>query len=177
MVYDPRVHHRRSIRLQGYDYTQAGAYFITLGTYGREPLFGRVQDGQMYLNAVGEMVAEEWERLERRFPSVELDVFCVMPDHMHAILVLADRGAGRCRAAAKEQFGAPVVRSVPTLIRSYKSGVTQRNLFLHGRDAVPLWQRNYYEHVIRNEAELERIRRYIIENPARWGRDTGNEFG
>ena len=174
MAYDPRVHHRRSIRLQGYDYTQAGAYFITLTTQGREPLFGTVLDGQMHLNALGEMVAEEWERLERRFPSVELDAFCVMPDHMHAILVLADRGAGGRRAAALEQFGAPVVRSVPTIIRSYKSSVTQRNLFLHGQDAVPLWQRNYYEHVIRNAAALERIRRYIIENPARWSRGTGD---
>lgn len=168
MAYDPRIHHRRSIRLQGYDYTQAGAYFITLAAHGREPLFGRVQDGQMHVNTLGEMIAEEWERLERRFPSVELDAFCVMPDHLHAILVLADRGVGGRRAAACEEFGAPVVRSIPTIVRSYKSSVTQRYQILCGRDAPQIWQRNYYEHVIRNAAALERIRRYIIENPARW---------
>lgn len=177
MQYKPEIHHRRSIRLQGYDYAQAGAYFVTICTLDRECLFGRVVDGQMRLSEAGEVVAGEWINTADVRDEVALDEWVVMPNHFHGILVIADgRGAAVGRGMARrapmaERFGRPVSGSVPTIIRSCKSAVTRRVNELRQTPGAGLWQRNYWEHVIRDEAECDRIRAYIRDNPARWEGD------
>jgi REP element-mobilizing transposase RayT len=178
------VHHRRSIRLQGYDYTRPGAYFITIVTFEWKNLFGEIVDKQMVLNDTGKIAASEWQRLAIRFPFIELNSFVVMPNHLHGIIVIRDVGARgessipnsliKPRAPTGEQFGAPVPGSIPTIIRSYKSSVTQRFQLLRGSDSGKLWQRNYYEHIIRDNEEWERIRGYIQNNPLNWKTDSEN---
>ena len=191
MTYDPDNHHRRSIRLAGYDYTQAGGYHVTIVTAGRECLFGEVVDGEVRLNWEGQVARREWARLARRFPHVQLDAFVVMPNHIHGIIIITGDG---CRGTASptdnltadgsavplrelpaarqdERFGKPVPGSIPTIVRSYKSAVTLR--INAGRGAL-VWQRNFYEHIVRNDESLDRIRQYIIDNPTRWDDDDEN---
>jgi putative transposase len=159
MSYDPDRHHRRSIQLQGYDYAQAGAYFITLCTQGRARLFGRVTRGVVELSDIGRIVAEEWERTPVVRPNVELDAYVVMPDHMHGILVITYHDGGAARAEAGSPLRSPT-RTVGAIVRGFKGAVVRRA-------GTPLWQRNYHEHIIRDAAALDRIRCYIAANPAR----------
>jgi len=251
--YDPLRHHRRSIRLQGYNYTQPGAYFITICAYERASLFGVVKDGKMELNAWGEIVREEWFKTAQIRPYVRLyeDEFVVMPNHVHGIIWIVNDaalennnaddatigdgdgddatigdgdivvGARRRRAPTPhhaptsdivrtrrrraptphhaptsdivrtrrrraptshraptthiERFGAPVPGSIPTIVRAFKSAVTYRINALRGTHGEPVWQRNYYEHIIRDERALNAIRQYIIENPLRWHMDKHNQ--
>ena len=170
------LHRRRSIRLKGYDYTQPGAYFVTICTHGRAMLFGRVVDGEMALNAYGEIVREEWFRTVQVRPYMELfpDEFVVMPNHIHGIVWIVDVGARRRHAPTREQFGRPVPGSLPTIVRAFKSAVTRRINALRGTPGAPVWQRNYYEHIIRTERALDAIRRYIAANPLRWHLDRYN---
>ena len=163
MSFDPDKHHRSSIRLKGYDYSQAGAYFVTVCTEGRQCLFGDVIDERMKLNEAGRMVQQTWENLPTRFSSVTLDTLMVMPNHVHGIIAIV--GAEPNRGAA----GSP-----PTLgdiIRAFKSISAIRVNRLLARSGQPLWQRNYYEHIIRDEDEMNRIRQYVEDNPARWEMD------
>ena len=152
MKYRPQGLHRRSIRLQGFDYSQAGAYFITICTHNRA----------LFLQAerVQEVVRSAWHDLPLRFPSVVLDEFVIMPNHVHGIISL--RGAAS---------------SAPTLgrvVRAFKSvSAIAANKAL-GRSGQPFWQHNYYEHVIRDEEELNAVRRYIRENPLKWSDDPDN---
>ena len=181
MCYDPERHHRRSIRLKEYDYTQPGAYFVTICTQNRLFLFGDVVEGRMLLNDAGLMVQTVWEGLPRRFPNVQLDAYVVMPNHFHAIVIIVD---------VHPPVGAPLVgaqkgagtRPAPTLgyiVGAFKSMTT--NEYIRGVRQFRwtpfpgrLWQRNYYEHIIRNEGELNRIRGYIVNNPPRWHLDREN---
>src|SRR5215216_710218 len=126
MKYNPDIHHRRSIRLHGYDYTRAGAYFVTACTYARECLFGQIAGGEMRLNAYGEIALECWLAIPEHCPHVDLDAFLVMPNHVHGILVLVDAAIGRSHAPARERFGKPVSGSLPTIMRLYKAAVTRR---------------------------------------------------
>jgi len=172
-------HLRRSIRLRGYDYTQAGAYFITICTHGRACLFGEVMDGTMRLNDTGRMTQTCWNAIPEHFPGVVTDECIVMPNHVHGIVWVGDGGTAccrgtACRAPTVEQFGKPVSRSLPTIIRSFKSAVTKRINESFGTAGVPVWQRNYHEHIIRDEDALTRIRQYIIDNPAQWAMDREN---
>ena len=170
-------HHRRSIRLPGYDYTQAGAYFITLVTEDRACLLGDIRNGDMLLNQAGLLADREWHSLTRRFPGLELDAFQVMPNHLHAILLLTDP----CNAGSKTgtsdppPFGGKVQPgSVPAIVRAYKSAVALRYKRMNLPDHGPLWQRNYYEHIIRSTESLDRIRAYILNNPQQWAEDQEN---
>ncbi len=192
MKYNPDYHHRRSIRLKGYDYRQAGAYFVTICTQDRECLFGEIVDGEMRLNELGQIVREEWFITAALRPYVRLaeDEFVVMPNHIHGIIWIVDDdavGARRRRAptvhraptvrrapTATEQFGQPVAGSLPTIIRAFKSCTTRRINEMRRTPGASVWQRNYYEHIIRSEDSLNRIRQYILENPARWSMDREN---
>jgi putative transposase len=285
MRFDPERHRRRSMRLKGYDYSQAGAYFVTICTQGRACLFGEVVDGEMRLNDAGRMVVAEWERLPALFPNVVLDAFVVMPNHIHGIVILtnptndapdgatlmgataigattrvaptmvgndaaSDGATGATTRVAPTTVGddtdpvgaglvpapstpdpstpatpapdpstpatpapapstpatpapappvpatpapAPPVPAPPTpapsvpaptlgdVIGAFKSRVTveyARGVRTFGWTPFDrrLWQRNYYEHIIRNEEALNRIRRYIVENPIRWAFDRENPF-
>jgi putative transposase len=161
------THHRRSIRLKGYDYTEVGAYFVTICTQNRECLFGDIVDGEMRLGEAGRIVVDTWAALPQRFPSVEIDESVVMPNHFHGIILIAVEGAA-CRGAAC---------CAPTLgetIRAFKSISAIAVNRLLGRGGRPLWQRNYYEHIVRDERSSNLIRQYIYDNPSQWAFDREN---
>ena len=168
---------RHSVRLHGYDYAQPGAYYITICTHGRQCLMGDIEDGQVRLNDYGRIVHTEWTRCAEMRCNVELDEFVVMPNHFHSILVIADDPQGRGtvhRAPTLEQFGRPVSGSLPTVVRYFKGSTTRRINALRGTPGAPVWQRSYYEHVIRDEQDLREIREYIAHNPAKWDLDSEN---
>jgi putative transposase len=171
MKYNADIHHRRSIRLRGYDYTRAGAYFVTACAHARESLFGQIVAGEMRRNTYGEIALECWQAIPDHGPHVELDAFVVMPNHIHGILVLPDDTASPLRQATQERFSKPVAGSLPTIVRLYKAAVTRRINEVRNAPGVPIWQRNYYEHIIRDQASLDRIRAYIADNPSRWASD------
>jgi len=172
MRYDAEKHHRRSIRLRGYDYAQAGAYFVTICTQNRECLFGEIVDGQVALNVPGEVVAEEWLRSARIRGEIELDAFVVMPNHLHGIVVIRDVGAHGRAPLPSPPHRPP--RSLGSFVAGFKSVSTKRINAIRGTPGVPVWQRNYREHVIRDDHDLGRVRRYIAENPLRWDEDPEN---
>lgn len=166
---------RRSLRLPDYDYTDPGAYFVTIGTHNRVFSFGRVVAGEMQLNATGELVQAEWLQTPTLRPQVSLDMHVVMPNHFHAILILSHEPESTVyRSPTREQFGKPVPGSLPTIIRAFKAAVSRRWHQTQKSSASPLWQRGYYEHVIRNDSDLQRIREYIANNPLRWELDREN---
>lgn len=178
--YDPEKHLRRSIRLKDYDYSQTGAYFVTICARNREYLFGKIVEGKMQLNKTGEMIQKMWIELPRNYPGVEIDAFIVMPNHIHGIIVLTGVGAGPCACpnGGQPQGVAPTI-SLPDVVHRFKSLTTTRyrqTLSPKGLHSLPnrLWQRNYYEHVVRNENELNRIREYIIYNLLQWQFDREN---
>lgn len=227
MSYDPEIHHRRSIRLKGYDYSRAGAYFITICTHDRKCVLGEVIDGQMHLNQFGKIVASEWLKTGEVRENVELDVSVVMPNHMHGILIITHQ-IETVGAAGLDQFPDAVGqidavgatrRVAPTdsdqspdvdtghIEAAESSDVTNSNQATESKTIDPAtrilkpgslgaimaqfqsiatkkirkaglrrfkWQRGYYEHIIRNERALERIRYYIINNPANWEHDQEN---
>jgi putative transposase len=170
---------RRSLRLKGFDYSQAGAYFVTLVTFQRESLFGDVLEGRFVSNQAGLLVEQEWTRTTEIRPGVQLDAFVVMPNHFHAILILQEGpnvGAHSCaplRPAITPRLFRPA-RSLGSLIAGFKSSVTKRVNELRNSPGVPVWQRNYYEHVVRDEEELRRIREYIALSPENWHQDPEN---
>ncbi|WP_017652226.1 transposase [Fortiea contorta] len=182
MSYDPRIHHRHSIRIKGYDYTQPGIYFITICTKGRQCLFGDVTKGEMQLNCLGQIAWNCWQTIPDHFPHIELDIFVVMPNHLHGILIITDKpvGAQQCCALNQhldhntEQFGQPVNSSIPTIIRSYKSVVSKRINLIWQTKGQSIWQRNFYEHIGRDQKSLDNIRQYILDNPQRWADDPEN---
>ena len=167
---------RRSIRLPGYDYAQAGWYFVTVCTWGKASLFGEVLDESMRLNGIGRIVKECWNDLPSHFPGVISSEFIVMPNHIHGIVEIPDNRRGTaCRAPTdRERFSHPVAGSLPTIVRSFKSAATKSINQLRATPGAPVWQRNYYEQVIRNEKALNRIRQYILDNPAKWDDDPEN---
>lgn len=174
---NPNLHHRRSIRLPDYDYTSTGAYFITILSHEHTCLFGEMVGDQIHLTKVGIIAASELIRLEKRFRGLMVDSWGIMPNHLHVVICLGMEGdfikpeksnSINTNSGNLEQFGKPIPGSIPTIIRSYKSSMTQRYRMLGHRN---LWQRGYYEHVIRSDAELAQIRRYIEDNPRRWLED------
>jgi len=166
---DQNRRHRRCLRLKTYDYSQAGAYFVTITIQNRLCLLGEVRAGVMVLSPAGRLVSDGWEALPTQFAGVTLDAFVVMPNHLHGILILGgEKGI--------------MLDNGPTLgdvICGFKSSVTiaygcrVRNLGWPPYRRR-LWQRNYYEHVIRSRASLERVRRYIADNPFKWTLDSEN---
>lgn len=166
-------HRRRSLRLKEYDYTQPGAYFVTMCTQGRELLFGHVIDGIMNLNQVGQVQAIG-TALPKRFPSVELDHFRVMPNHVHGIINLNACLYGTEGAASRAPTSLPRLPTLGDVVGAYKSVSTVEVNRLLGRSGRPLWQRNYYEHIVRDQRSLAEIRVYIVDNPARWAFDREN---
>jgi len=169
--------HRCSMRLPYYDYSQAGAYFVTVCAHKRRCLFGAVINGEMQMNRCGKVVEEEWYRSAKMRREIELDAFCVMPNHVHGIVVIAKSPVGAQGLAPRQHGHAPLqrkVRSLSTLIAGFKAAATTRINELRGTPRTPVWQRNYYEHVIRNEDDLSEIREYIESNALKWDLDREN---
>jgi REP element-mobilizing transposase RayT len=177
MVHVSHQPRRRSLRLRGYDYAQAGAYFVTMCTQGHHCLFGEARGDSIRLNEAGQMLADLWMEIPSRFRDVALDSFIVMPNHVHGIVMLPDRRDGT-RAGPVAGDAVPALGSIMGAFKSattleYIRGVRTRGWPPFRRH---LWQRNYYEHVIRNQTSLDSIRRYVAENPARWAFDKENPF-
>ena len=183
MEQETGIYNRRSIRLRGYDYSQVGAYFVTITVQGRFALFGEVVDGAVRLNDAGETAREVWLAMSQRFPFVEMDAFVVMPDHVHGIVAIRDgHPVGRPRAGASlvdaQGNGAspvmPKAHALGDVIGAYKSLTTAAYIRgVHTSQWPPfygrLWQRNFYERVIRGESEMNHFRAYIRDNPLRLG--------
>jgi len=166
MLNEPERHDRRSIRLTGHDYSRRGAYFVTICIQGRVGLFGEVLDENMIPNAAGSAIGRIWAEIPARFPGVELGASIVMPNHLHGIVLLHP-----LESSAEPKLGQIVgaFKSLSTL--AYGRGVREQGWRgFRGR----LWQRNYYEHIIRNEEEFARIVNYIEWNPKRWAFDREN---
>jgi REP element-mobilizing transposase RayT len=189
MKYDPKKHHHRSIRLKGYDYASPGWYYVTICTCEREFSFGEIVRDQMHPSEIGAIVQECWNEIPQHFRRASLDVSIVMPNHLHGVVIIGGDVPSRTgtlgtgtpwraptnsgvpvRAAA---FGKPVLGWLATMVGLFKQAVTRRVRARHG---VPLqvWQDNFYEYIIRNEKELNRIREYICNNPLRWAYDSEN---
>ena len=179
MPYDPDRHHRRSIRLHGHDYRSPGLYFVTLCTHRRAWLFGEVHDGDMRLNVYGRVVATLWSEIPEHHPNVQLDAFQVMPNHLHGIIELLETDAPTSNAGpalagepgpVRRQTNAPA-GSLGAIIGNVKSTAARRINALRHTPGAPLWQRNYWEHIIRNLDEYQHIATYIVSNPALWSDD------
>jgi REP element-mobilizing transposase RayT len=191
MTYNPEIHHRYSIRLKGYDYSQAGRYFITICTQNRECLFGEIVGAEMNVNEYGKIVETEWLNLKIKYPNIELYEFVVMPNHFHGILQIVTVGAGFARPDTNtdtDRAGNPCPNNNPcpnTNPDAYRAGEprpygpTLGNIVAYFKYKttkqidlpVKLWQRNYYEHIIRNEQSYQNISCYIIRNPEKWQDD------
>jgi len=206
MNFDPKIHHRRSIRLKGYDYRQTGGYFVTMVTQGRDTLFGEIVNGEMILNDAGEMIVRWWLELPNKFPNVNVDIFVVMPNHFHGIIFITDGADNSANADAEtisvvgddlrvvpdlrddgkgEHVGSPRQDQrrpnapLSQMIQWFKTMTT--NEYIRGVKQLrwkpfngKVWQRDYYEHIIRNQSAADRIARYIETNPARWNEDKEN---
>jgi putative transposase len=219
--YNPNIHHRRSIRLKGYDYSQEGLYFITICCQDRFHRFGYIENGIMILNEYGKIAHNEWAKLAERYPSVNFDVFVIMPNHMHGIISITGTIGATLAVVRSEDIsqngdnaqnddisqndiffqndggaqnsinrsaqigigqveeinnGQPhgIARTVGDIVGAYKSLVANGCLEVYkskNEKMGKLWQRNYYEHIIRNESAYLRIAEYIINNPQKWDTD------
>jgi putative transposase len=192
MQYDPDRHHRRSVRLAGYDYAQEGAFLVTLCTRERECLFGEVVDGAMHLNALGQVAEEEWWRSADIRVEVRLGPLVVMPNHLHGVIaIVAPEGAlphgpfahpvGVGAYEPHDNVGAhgraPLQRdphSLGSFVAGYKSAVTARINAMRQTAGTPVWQRGFHEHIVRSEEDWERIAAYIDANPRQWQADSEN---
>jgi REP element-mobilizing transposase RayT len=168
-AYDPALHHRRSIRLHGYDYRSSGVYFVTICTMSRQCRFGDVVDATVALSAVGRVVDETWQWLAAHHDYVDVGPYIVMPNHLHGIIMLApDEGGSRTAPTA------PAVtprKPVGRLIGAFKTVSTKRVNEVLGTPGDALWQRNYWEHIVRDDESLGRIADYIVNNPITWESD------
>ncbi|MBN1536707.1 MAG: hypothetical protein JW908_08250 [Anaerolineales bacterium] len=191
MKYNPN-HQRKSIRLKGYDYTQTGACFVTMVTWQRECLFGIVDANQMRLNEFGKIVTATWEWLPAQYPYVEFGAWCVMPNHVHGIIIINGRDAFPGRDASRristvDSRRAPTtidsrhdqmdikIKPLGQLIGAFKTVSAKQINILRDSIGVPVWQRNFYEHIIQNEKEMQRIHTYIQNNPRNWKNDKENQ--
>jgi len=171
MDFNRNAHHRRSIRLRHYNYSKSGLYFVTICTHGRLPLFGNIVAGEMILNRAGLAVETCWRNIANHFTWINADEFVVMPSHVHGIVNICARDGGEPQAVEKDilplQHGASC--TIGSVVRGFKVGVTK--WFRKNTDIHQVWQRNYHEHIIRNEESYLKIVEYIQTNPQRWTED------
>ncbi len=195
------------MRLKNFDYSTIGGYFVTICTYQRIPLLGKISEGKIILSSLGIIAQKEWLRTSLIRPNIALDEFVIMPNHIHGIIIIRDTTKGTQQRAPTncnttpdmstviraptnyniitktqhrtdmdsdtnfEEFGKPTFNTIPTIIRGYKSAVKNQSNSLPKIVTNPIWQKNYYEHIIRDENDLNRIREYIQTNPMAWEKD------
>lgn len=172
-------HHRRSIRLKGFDYSQAGAYFVTVVTQNRLCVFGEIQNEMMILNDIGKMIENCWLDLPNRFPTIDVDEYVIMPNHFHGIIIITDQPVGSTLVVDQTGVGTSPTPTVGDIIGAFKSITTHEYIIGVKRSGWSpfdrrIWQRNFYEHIIRNDADLQRVREYIQYNPLKWNLDQEN---
>lgn len=191
--FDPQKHHRKSIRLKGYDYSQAGAYYVTIIVHGRECLFGEIINGKMQLNEYGKIVQKWWDEIPIHFPNVELGAFVIMPNHIHGIIFIIAERRGEVLSPrdnpnynnqninvdVTHQLGAETAplrkRTLGQIVAYFKYQSTKEMNQIETKDVITkFWQRNYYEHVIRDEKDLQSKTDYININPSLWDEDDNN---
>ncbi|MFH1665640.1 MAG: transposase [Candidatus Omnitrophota bacterium] len=172
---------RKSVRLRNYDYTQEGAYYVTVcvnedvcrgASRSALDIFGRIENGEMILNGMGQIINDSWQWLEKQYKYIKLDEFIVMPNHIHGIVCINNPRMGVIQKEGGSRT-APTVKLKPLgrLIGAFKTVSTKQINIIRDTPGMRLWQRNYYEHVIRDESDLNRIREYITNNPLRWEED------
>jgi putative transposase len=193
--FDPQKHHRRSIRLKGYDYSSVGAYYVTIVVQERECLFGEIINGERYLNKYGEIVQKWWNEMRIHFPNVELGAFVIMPNHIHGIIFIISERRGEARSVSPSNNPSDNIQDAnvdetnnlggetPPLRRStlgqivayfkYQS-TKEMNRIETNKAITKFWQRNYYEHIIRDETDLRNKTDYIHANPSLWDEDDDN---
>ena len=172
-------YHRHSIRLPGHDYSQEGAYYITICTYNRQNLFGEIVNNEMILNEYGEIVQYEWYYSVHIRNEIELfeNEFIVMPNHIHGIVRIIDNVGATGWSPLQQQLGrphGPLKKSLSSFVAGFKSSVTKQINQIRQTPGIPVWQRNYYEHIIRDTDDLSRIHYYISDNPKNWNNDEYN---
>ncbi len=181
------IHNRHSIRLKGYDYSQAGLYFITICCHDKMRLFGEIENGGMKLNDAGIIADECWKEIPMHFPDAVLHEYIIMPNHIHGIIELKQKNINNTDVGFEKtvvgienfqslqhqnKFQKMIPRSIGSIIKGFKIGVTK--WFRSNTEIVTIWQRNYYEHIIRNRKSYQTISEYIINNPAKWKKDKLN---
>ena len=191
--FDPKKHHRRSVRLKGYDYSSDGAYYVTIVTQGRECLFGEIIDGEMHLNKYGEIIQKWWNEIPLHFPNVDLGAFIIMPNHVHGIIFITVERRGEVISpreilnpnnldlytnSSTNQVRGTLPLRKPTLgqiVAYFKYQSTKEmNRIETDKVLTKFWQRNYYEHIIRDEKDLQNKTDYIEANPSLWDEDDNN---
>ncbi|MEK6557271.1 MAG: transposase [Candidatus Margulisiibacteriota bacterium] len=194
---------RRSIRLKGHDYSQEGTYFITLVTHNRLNIFGDIIDGSMVLNDIGIKAKEYWLEITEHYPQTQLDEYVIMPNHIHGIIKIVASAKATTVTVRANNYSPQLPqrdnetpqgaerpkgtsKTIGAIVRGYKIGLTKwikenneedivrANNYSPQRDSQKIWQRNYYDHIVRNDDELNRIRAYIRTNPINWGKDQEN---
>lgn len=177
---------RRSIRLPNYDYASNGAYFVTICTQNKQYWFGDIIDGKMILNKYGIIVSESWKWLHDQYDYIKLDAHIIMPNHLHGIIIIYHQiGDLRCTGGSRyigdlcfmgdSRIAPTKFKSLGRLIGAFKTVSTKRINEIYYDGQIKLWQRNYYEHIIRNEIELNNIRKYINDNPIKWEYDNHHQ--
>lgn len=196
MPFNPNIHHRRSIRLREYDYSQEGLYFVIICTHERECLFGEIVNGEMQLNEFGKIVYKCWLEISQYFPNLQLHEHIIMPNHIHGIIEITNRVGAENLLPNEEshtqikrtedflplppriqmsqqtqchEFQKMIPKSVAAILKGFKIGVTK--WFRQNTDIYVVWQRNYHEHIIRNGNSYAMIADYIVNNPAKWTDD------
>ncbi|MDJ1172571.1 transposase [Roseofilum capinflatum] len=167
---------RRSIRLKGYDYSRSGHYFVTVCTYQRQCFFGEIIEGEVQLNNLGQIVAEEWQKSADIRQEIQLDLWVIMPNHMHGIAIIDSENPHPIIQSENQTTQTGIIkpmkpRSLSSLMAGFKSATTKKINQFRSAPGTPVWQRNYYEHRIRNEESLQKIRQYICTNPQQWKSD------
>ncbi|MFA6322112.1 MAG: transposase [Candidatus Buchananbacteria bacterium] len=185
MTYNPLIHRRRSIRLFGFDYSQPGCYFITICVHEKKCILGKIINNKVVLNNLGQVIEDEWLNTEKIRRNIKIDKFVVMPNHVHGIIVIKADNQGvwpyhnenSCRGVWQyaptdelntiNNFDSPS-QSIGSIIRGFKSITTKKINIIRQTSKTPVWQRNYYEHIIRDENDYLRIVNYIQNNPDKW---------
>ena len=192
MKFNPQIHQRHSTRLKSYDYSSAGGYFVTICAYQKEHLFGNIINGQMVSSAIGEIPEKYWLEIPEHFRNVSLDEFVIMPNHIHGILFITNNMDGESVSGTvgtdynlslqkslkshnpkQSKFQNVIPKSLSYIIATFKAAVTRNT---HKTNNPFAWQSRFYDHIIRSEGELKRIRQYIINNPLKWEFDRENQL-
>jgi len=180
MRYNPNIHNRKSIRLKEYNYALPGEYFITICTNDKECLFGEIVEEDMKLSQIGAIVQRYWEEIPKHFPNVGLDAFIVMPNHIHGIIVITNSVGAIHELPLQGKLPLPMTKQqrramlLPKIIGRFKMNSAKEINMFRNTTGSHVWQRNYYDRIIRDEKELNNIREYIINNPLQWFFDEEN---